>query len=904
MQDQSLQVPPIAFQTWTLDNGLKVLAIPDSQVSSVAVQVWYRVGSKDDPAGRSGFAHLFEHLMFKRTLNMRDEMLDRLTEDVGGENNAYTSSDVTVYHEVVPANHLERLLWAEADRMRNLQVDASNFASERDVVKEEYRQSVLADPYGLLGDAIERHSWAAHPYRRPTIGNIKELNAATLEDVQEFYKTFYRPDNATLIIAGAYDKDALESWVDKYFAPIPRPEPDIPRVTVREPARAAERRYSEKSPNVPLPALAMSYLIPSAAHPDGDALKVLSAILSGGESARFHQSLIYTQQLASEASSWADLRADAGLFGVQVTVAGGKALDALERATLAELDKIRQSPPSAAELARAKIRLLTSLLQSRETPEGRAFALGEAAVNEGDVRRANTALQRLMAVTASDVVRVAAKYLTARNRVSVRYTTGPSSVDASAVRPTVAPEKTPVVVTPTRPPAPAPTRPVMVPTPVVRTFNNGLRVITIPRPGTGLLTARMMVLSGGASDPVRKDGTASLTASLLTRGTRTRSATELAQDIEALGAQIDTGAGRETSFAALNVAVINADAALDLLADVLLTPAFASAEVVRRRTEAIDERTVGLESPNALAQLAILRRLFGDSPYGRPTSGLPATLKRLRRDDIVRYHHAHYRPDNAALVLCGDLTHTEAQELAEKHFSKWRRPAAALPRRPRFPLKPIERHVIVIDDPKMGQSAVTLARPALARTDPFWAAAQVANSLYGGGYSSRLNVEVRIKRGLSYGAGSSITGGIGVGPLIAACQTKHESAGEVAQLFLDELTRLANEKPDELELGARKSALIGPYLRNLETTNGLADTFAALLGPRLKLSEVQLFAERARNIGPAEVSLLATRKLAASYATVVIVGDAKKFLPDLKKRLGRVEVIPRAKLNLESPTLK
>ncbi|MGC4044663.1 MAG: pitrilysin family protein [Armatimonas sp.] len=904
MQDETLQVPPIVFRTWTLDNGLKVLAVPDSQVSSVAIQVWYRVGSKDDPAGRSGFAHLFEHLMFKRTLHMRDEMLDRLTEDVGGENNAFTTADATVYHETVPANHLERLLWAEADRMANLQVDASNFASERDVVKEEYRQSVLADPYGLLDDAIERRSWAVHPYQRPTIGNIKELNAATLEDVREFYKTFYRPDNATLIVAGAYDKDSLESWVEKYFAPIPRPEPDIPRVTVREPTRTRERRYSETSPNVPLPAVAMSYLTPPAAHPDADALKVLDAILSGGESARFHQSLVYTQQLASDASTGADLRADAGLLTVRATAAGGKSLDALERATLAELDKIRQLPPTAAELARAKARLLTALLQSRETPEGKAFALGEASVNEGDVRRANTALQRLMAVTAADVQRVAVKYLNGNNRVSVRYTTGPSSIDASAVRPTVTPEKTPADITPTRPPAPAPTRPVVVPTPVVRAFNNGLRIITIPRPGTGLFTARMMVLSGGASDPVRKDGEASLTASLLTRGTRTRSATELAQDIEALGTQIDTGAGRETSFAALNVAMLHADDALELLADVLMNPAFANAEVVRRRTEAVDERTVGLESPNALARLAILRRLYGDSPYGRPTDGLPDTLKRIRRDDVVRYHRTHYRPDNAALVLCGDFTHTQAQELAEKHFSKWKRPAAAPPKRPRFPLRPTERHVIVIDDPKMGQSAVTLARPALARPDPLWAAGQVANSLYGGGYSSRLNIEVRIKRGLSYGAGSSISGGIGVGPLLAACQTKHESAGEVAQLFLDELARLATEKPDELELAARKSALIGPYLRGLETTNGIADTFAALLGPRLKLSEVQLFAERARNIGPTDVPRFAAQKLAATYATVVIVGDAKKFLPDLKRRLGRVEVIPRAKLNLESPTLR
>jgi zinc protease len=204
----------------------------------------------------------------------------------------------------------------------------------------------------------------------------------------------------------------------------------------------------------------------------------------------------------------------------------------------------------------------------------------------------------------------------------------------------------------------------------------------------------------------------------------------------------------------------------------------------------------------------------------------------------------------------------------------------------------------------MGQSAVALCRPGLSRNDPLWAAAEVANSLYGGGYSSRLNVEVRIKRGLSYGAGSSLSGEQGVGPLLAVCQTKHESAGEVAQLFLDELTRLATEKPDEIELSARKSALVGPYLRELETTSGLADAFGSLLAPGLPLSEAERFVQRARNIGPTDVQRLAQQKLGAPYASLVIVGDARKFLPDLKKRLGRVEVIPRAKLNLESQSLK
>ena len=216
---QSLSVPPLRYRTRTLNNGLTVVSAVEKKSPSVAVQVWYKVGSKDDPEGRSGFAHLFEHLMFKRTKNMRDEQLDRMTEDVGGENNAFTSADNTVYHEVVPANHLERLLWAEADRMANLTVDESNFQSEREVVKEEYRQSVLANPYGLLEDAVERDSWTLHPYKRPTIGSIAELDSATLEDVLAFHKTFYRPDNAVLVVVGDFDPARLDSWVGSLLRP-------------------------------------------------------------------------------------------------------------------------------------------------------------------------------------------------------------------------------------------------------------------------------------------------------------------------------------------------------------------------------------------------------------------------------------------------------------------------------------------------------------------------------------------------------------------------------------------------------------------------------------------------------------------------------------------------------------
>lgn len=415
------KMPRLNYRERTLSNGLKVYTLEDHSSPTVCIQVWYHVGSKDDPDGRSGFAHLFEHIMFKSTKNMKSEMMDRLTEDVGGFNNAFTADDVTVYFDVVPSNYLETLLWAEADRLGALNVDDPNFKSERDVVKEEFRQSYMAPPYGKLELLIQQKSFTKHPYKRPGIGNIDELNAASLPDVQAFHKTFYRPDNATLVIAGDFDPKQLDAWVDKYFARIPKPNTPLPRVSVKEPPRTKEARYVEYGEHAPLPAVAISYLAPPQQSDDAFALRVAGAILSAGESSRLYQSLIYQQQIASQVDGEADFREDTGLFLLRATMASGKTAEEGEKALLAELKRMQNEPVSAAELEKAKNQLITERLKARETSEGKAFALGEAAVLLGNADRVNTDNERLQAVTAADVQRVMKKYFTDTNRVVIYF---------------------------------------------------------------------------------------------------------------------------------------------------------------------------------------------------------------------------------------------------------------------------------------------------------------------------------------------------------------------------------------------------------------------------------------------------------------------------------------------------
>ena len=415
------KVVPVVFAERVLPNGLQVLSVRSQTSPTVSVQVWYHVGSKDDPAGRSGFAHLFEHLMFKSTRYLKSEQFDRLTEDVGGNNNAFTSDDVTAYHEVVPSNHLETLIWAEAERLSNLNVDEANFKSERAVVEEEYRQRILATPYGRFYNALAPAAYLTHPYKRPGIGSIEDLEAASLADVEAFHRNYYRPDNATLIVAGDFDQKQLDAWVDKYFGPIVRPAAPLPRLNANEAPWPADRSVTVTAPGVPLPAVAVLWLAPPVTDPDNAALQIASAVLSGGESSRLNQSLVYRQQIASQASFQTDLRTGPGLLAAIAVAAGGKKLADVKAALLAEVQRLAKQPVGAAELAKVKTQLLTQTLLARQTPDGLARAVAESAVLEGNAARVNGGLQDLLNVSASDVQRVMKRYVIGAKKVSVEY---------------------------------------------------------------------------------------------------------------------------------------------------------------------------------------------------------------------------------------------------------------------------------------------------------------------------------------------------------------------------------------------------------------------------------------------------------------------------------------------------
>ncbi|HEX8191789.1 MAG TPA: insulinase family protein, partial [Allosphingosinicella sp.] len=564
---QRIVVPPIGFTTRTLPNGLRVYAIRDTRTANVSVQMWYDVGSKDDPAGRSGFAHLFEHILSRVTRNMTPGMISRLVEEeAGGTRNASTGPDTTNYYETVPANRLEAMLWTHAERMGRSVLDQSVFDAERSIVKEEMRLRVLSQPYGRLQRYhLFDNAFTTHPYRRSGIGTVADLDAATLADARAFHENFYRPDNAILIVSGNFEPAELNRMVDRHLGTIARPNRPILRHRMTEAPRTAARAVTIYGPNVPLPAAVMSWQRPRLNHPDSAPLAVLSQVLSGGQSSRLYRSLVYERQLAQSATSIDFGLEDAGLFALQAIVASGKDIGEAEAALAAEVARLRDQPVTEAELREAQTEIVAEMLRSRETPEGRANELGSALTSAGDPRWGDRMLAAVQRVTAADIQRVARQYLRDDRRLAIRYLdqaqrTGTAETDPSA-RPTdmalgrsfPAATRAPLQPAPEAerqaPPAPGASRAMAPPAFAERRLANGLRVVVARSTELPLASAYLVFGGGTAADPAARPGVASMMANLVDNGAAGMSAPEIAARGESLGAIIGAGATQDSTTA-------------------------------------------------------------------------------------------------------------------------------------------------------------------------------------------------------------------------------------------------------------------------------------------------------------------------------------------------------------------
>jgi zinc protease len=402
--------PQLAYTTHTLANGLQVILLEDHAVPVINLQLWYHVGAKDEQPGRTGFAHLFEHLMFKGSAHVAPEEHSRIIEAVGGFDNAETGDDTTNFFETFPSNYLERVLWLEADRMGSLNVDEANFKSEREVVKEERRVRVENEPYGYLQEDLRAAAFTVHGYHHTPIGSMDDLNKATIEDVRDFFNTFYKPNNATLVIVGDFNSAEALGWTKKYFEGIPPSAKPIPRLNAVEPPQTEERVVKKSYSNTPLPAAVIGYKIPARYSPDSYPLDLASNILAGGESSLLYQALVYKQQIAVQAAGFGVFAEDPSLFWAYAIMNQGHTAEEGEKGIVTILDELKAQPVETKELEKAKNQEISGFILGRDTDEEKAVALASAAVIGKDPALVNTELDRYLKVTPADVQRAAKEY--------------------------------------------------------------------------------------------------------------------------------------------------------------------------------------------------------------------------------------------------------------------------------------------------------------------------------------------------------------------------------------------------------------------------------------------------------------------------------------------------------------
>ena len=907
-------VPPIAFTQRTLRNGLKVIAIRDTATPDVTTSMWYEVGSKHDPAGRSGFAHLFEHILSRKTVNMPYNAINKMVDDIGGTRNASTWYDRTNYYETVPAEYLERMLWTHAERMARPVVDKEVFETERNVVKEELRQRVLAPPYGrLFNFVIGENVYNVLPHRRPTIGSIADLDSATLEDARAFHEAYYGPDTATLIVSGNFDPAELNRLVDKYFAAIPKRAKALPLAIKTKDKRVTPRRVNATGPIVPLPLVGSAWQTPGATHPDMATMEVIDAILTRGDHNRMDTALVKTG-LAAEMNSFLNDTEEQGFYALGAFVASGREPETVATEMDRALDRLRAQGPTPDELTEAKNELLAGALEEREVASNRAFALGEALVRTGNPRAADRRLAGITRVTVADVKRVANTVLSSQRRLELRYAKGDGDPKGWA-NPTPLPrfQATPAVTgTPNQlrpegereaPPAAGTPASFAMPAIVDSKLANGLRVVTARTSAVPLGTLTVAIKAGSAVEPRAKAGLAGLVADIASKGTATRSADDIAAGFERLGASLSSSASPDGTFLTVTAPTATLEQAAALLSDVIQNASYPEEDFARERKRALDGLSVALKDPGQLAGRLVAPVAFGAAPYGVVAGGTPASLASLTRADLLDFRQRWWRPDLATAFVSGGVDPAEARGMVERSFGQWRAVGAPPVLPTNLAGAALPARTLVVDLPGSGQAAVYAFARGISRADPAYYDAVLANSILGGSSTGRLFQEIRVKRALSYGAYSNLAGNLAGGTLVAQAQTKNESAADVAKVFLDEFARIGAEPLQVDAVANRKIYLVGSFQRQLQTASGFNATLAGALLRGIEPVEMLKYADRIRAAqGPAATAALG-RILKPDQISLVIVGDSAKFIDKVRQLRSDTVVVPVDKLDLATANM-
>jgi len=878
-----IPIPDIPYTKFVLKNGLTVLVHEDHKAPVVAVNTWYHVGSKNEKQGKTGFAHLFEHLMFSGSSNFNQTFLAALQGIGATDLNGTTNQDRTNYFETVPTSMLDYALFAESDRMGHLLgvLDQKKLDLQRGVVQNEKRQREN-QPYGLVYQTMTENTWPAnHPYSWTVIGSMADLDAASMTDVTDWFKGNYGPSNVVLVLAGDITPQQAREKVEKYYGDIP-PGTPVAKQRAWIAKRSGTHRGSLQD-RVPQARIYRSWNVPGANTPEEALLDLGARVLGGGKTSRLYQRLVVKDQLATSASASDNSSEIAGQFGMILTARPGADVGKMERVADEELRALLRSGPSDDELRLAKTAILAD--HSRVVERiggfgGKSDMLASCMTFTGDPECYKTYLQRIKAATPAQVRQAMSTWLSDGDYVLQvnPFPTGLAADNTGLDRSKGAPLGHPEAL--------------RLPPMQSATLSNGLKVVLAERHGAPVVNLSLMLDGGYASDSKELPGLASLTLRMLEEGTAKRSSLAISRELEGLGASFETSTNLDGGFVNMNVLKPTLARSLDLFADVVLHPAFPEADVERLRKNRLAAIAREKSVPQAISLRVLPGLLYGPGhAYSLPLTGTgtEAAVERMTRADMQRYHQTWFRPNNATLLVVGDTTLAELKPLLEKAFGGWQ--AGEVPKKNLATVaQPAKTVVYLIDRPGALQSDIVGAQLAPPRNSPDAVALTLMNDVLGGTFNSRMNMNLREDKHWSYGVYAQLVPALGQRIYMSGSPVQTDKTADALRELAREYGDITGARPvtpQELKSMQDNETLSLPG--SFETVGQLSDAYATILQYKLPADYYNTFTATALAQTPAQINALAARTIVPKQLVWIVVGDMSKVEKDVRAlNLGEV----------------
>ena len=870
----------IPYEQFTLPNGLRVVVHEDHSTPKVAVAVWYHVGSMNEPEGKSGFAHLFEHLMFNGSEHRDDEYMPPLQEIGASAVNGATSYDQTYYYAVVPTGGLERVLWLESDRMGYLlgAVTQAKLDEQRGVVQNEKR-TYENRPYAMMPQLRSEALFPAnHPYRHSVIGSMDDLDAASLEDVQDWFRRYYGASNAVVTLAGDVTVEQARELMNRYFASVP-PGPPVGRMTEWTPL--LDRVKTEVvAENVPETAIAWSWPVPGSASDESQALRMASSVLGRGRLSRLHQALVFDRQLATGVSANYESSAIAGVFTIDMRLKAGVEQAEAEEALQAVITEFLAEGPTAEELERVKIGAYGDNVRSLESLYVRAMMLSGGAMFDNNPGEFEIDLERFAALESRDVQTVAREWLDRPNyRLTVtpqaRFAAGEDLADRSGL------------------PGMGPMPDLVLPPVREGSLSNGIRVIHSHREGTPTVEIVMGFDAGSAADQALKPGLQGFTVGLMDDGAGDMTGQEFTLAQEMLGARMYAYSDADTTNFAVSALTRSLDDTVALWADYVRDPAFSQSDLERERTMALSGLQQALVDPDNIAGRVFSSLIYGpDHAYGAPLAGRAEAIASYSREDVKAFHERFIRPDNAVIFAAGDADFDELMAVLEKGFGDWQTPAAP---RGETTIAAVAAQtaprIVLVDKPGAIQSVIRVGQAAPTGLDPRNFDLEVMNGILGGGFTARLNMNLREQKGWTYGAGSNVSEALGPQVFAVSTSVQTDRTADALSEIARELREISGTRvttAEELELYRRGEVLTLPD--RFGTNNAMVGYLRHVTRFQRPYDWITTLPDRYSAVTPDTVTQAAAI-LNPEAMTWVIVGDLSKIeAPVRAAGLGEVEV--------------